>query len=186
MNPGTTCRLHPRLSVYWAAAVLLVLSGCDVIADNPSIALSHSATFRFEFSSDGRSAGEPFEVRSTSSVNLADDLLADGFTKGEVLSASVTSVEISRTQPIGVHLSTLGDVSLGLTATGVARTTIARSASLPDSDDGQLAVQNASITAFVTAPSFSGVLTIDPASLRANSNYVLTTTVRLRVEVEGV
>jgi hypothetical protein len=89
-------------------------------------------------------------------------------------------------QPIGVNLSDFDEASLSLLASGAAARTVASSSSLPASDDANLQVVSSVATSFVTAPNFSGELTVVPTSLRESADYVLTATVRLRIEVEGV
>ena len=179
--------MRRRVSAALVVAALFALSGCDIATDPGIFTLQEKrVTFRFEFASDGRTAGQEIEVQSTSSADLAAALLADGYTKGEVVGVTLLGVELSRVQPIGVNLSTLSNVSVSLTASGVSRSTIATAASLPNADDALLQVTNERVTGFITAPSFSSVLKVVPTSLKPNSDYVLTATLRLRVEVEGV
>lgn len=180
-----------RYRASFVCAVLLYVgvasSGCDTLAPREPIVLPEKrVTFRFEFNSAGRSVGEPLEVVSNASADLADDLAREGFTKAEIISATVLSVELVRILPVGVNVSFLSEAGLALRSTGVARRTIARSTALPNDHRATIPVVDAGVTSYVTRPSFEAVLTGIPASLRPNEQYVLEATVRLRIEVEGV
>lgn len=183
-----TPRGHHRIPlVAGILAAVVLLASCDTVNPTDNIILPEkTVSFRFEIGPDGISPGETITVEAEDPVDLGSALNADGFTKAEVLSATVTRVELERVSPAGVDLSILEEAEVALVASGVSSRTIASSSSLPDDPATTLSISGSSdATSFVTASSFEGVLTIVPAVV-PQGLLVMRATVSLRVEVEGV
>ncbi len=171
--------------VLLAAASLFVVA-CDTVSAPEPIELQpKTVSFRFEFDSDGVSPGEETQALSQASVDLGPELLSDGFNKGEVLAATVSSVELERVNPTTVNLDFLDEATLAFTASNVSTQTIAQSSSLPNSRTGSLSIGNQTVTAFVVAPEFRATLTVVPGTL-PDAGWVLRANVTLQIEVEGV
>lgn len=180
-------RFSSRL-VLGVAVMALALASCDVVNPTEGVVLPEiTVTFRFEIDTDGVSPGETVQVASEESANLAQALDASGgYTKAEVLSATVTRVELERINPTSVDLSILDEALLAFTASNLSSKTIASSNSLPASRTASLPVSSSpDATGYVIAPSFRGALTVVPGTV-PDGQFVLRTTVTFRIEVEGV
>ena len=180
--------LHRRVPLAGSLLALIVLlASCDTVNPTDNIILPEkTVSFRFEINTAGVSPGETVTVESEDPVDLGPALDADGFTKAEVISVTITRVELERVSPAGVDLSILEQAQVALVASGVSNRTIASSSSLPDDPSTTLSISgNSDATSFVTAPSFEGVLTIVP-EIVPQGLLVMRATVSLRVEVEGV
>lgn len=185
---NTSLLVHHRVhSILVLVTVTLALASCDVVAPTDGIPLQEkTVTFRFEINTDGVSPGETVQATSEESANLEQALDADGYTKAEVLSATVTRVELERINPTSVDLGILEEALLALTASNISSKTIASSTSLPASRSASLPVSSSpDVTSYVIAPSFRGSLTLVPETVPGGI-LVLRATVRLRIEVEGV
>lgn len=166
--------------------VAVVLASCDAVTATEPITLqSKTVSFRFEFDSEGVSPGGSVDAQSNADVDLGPELLSDGFTKAEVITATVTSVELERISPTQVNLNFLEEASIDFAASGISTRTIAGSNSLPDSRTAMLSVTSANVTTFVVAPSFRAVLNVVPESV-PEGEWVLRSNVTLRIDVEGV
>jgi hypothetical protein len=181
-----TYRPCPRGLVGLLAAVMILMASCDAVtAPEPITLQSKTVSFRFEFTGDGVSPGDLVDMQSEGSIDLGPELLDDGFTKGEVLSATVTSVELERISPTNVNLNFLEEASIGFSASGISARTVAASTSLPDSRTANLSVSSGDVTAYVVAPSFQAVMSVVPETVPA-AGWVLRANVTLRIDVEGV
>lgn len=169
-----------------AAVVAITTASCDVVATTDPLTLqAKTVSFRFEFDSEGIESGETVEAQSVESVDMGPILSADGFTKAEVLSATITSVELERISPANVNLDFLEQAELAFTASGMSRRSIASSASLPASRDAPLSIANSDVMTFVVAPTFRAVASVVPATV-PQAGFVLRANVTLRIRVEGV
>lgn len=181
-----TFRSHRSGVVALLIGVATLVAACDAVtAPEPITLQSKTVSFRFEFTAGGVSPGELVDVQSEGTVDLGPDLEADGFTKGEVLSATVTAVELERISPTTVNLNFLEEASIDFVASGISRRTIASSTSLPDNRTAMLSIGNGDVTTFVTAPSFQAALSVVPETV-PDAGWVLRANVTLRIDVEGV
>lgn len=171
------------------ALVLMVAistSSCDAIIEPRPVDLSATTSFRFEFSTQGVTPGQTLQVQSEESANLQSELDRFGYTKAEVISATVTSVELERINPTSIDLSVLDEALLAFSASDVSTKNVASSESLPGSRTANLQVGTSSdVTSFVTAPSFRGSLTVVPNTV-PQGGFVLRATVTFRIQAEGV
>ena len=179
-------RLSRFLSVAALAALLLLLPACDTVGEigNENVILTRDATFAFDFQVDAPQAS--LRATSTNQVDLAGQL--EGFTKAEILSATVTSARLTRIQPVRADLSELMNAAtLELTASGASATSIAQLASPPASAEAQLTITGSpAVTSHVKASSFGAALTFTNLAVPSLGVYRFEATVRLRIEVEGV
>lgn len=167
-------------------AFAVFLASCDAVTTPDPITLqAKTVAFRFEFDSAGLQPGETVDVQSTESVDMGPLLSNDGFTKGEVLSASVTAVELERISPTSVDLDFLDQAALAFSASGITTRTIASSSALPGSRSAPLTLGSTDVTAFVVAPAFRGVLSVVP-DVVPQAGFVLRANVTFRIQVEGV
>ena len=170
----------------WLLLPICILAGCDTLPGTETVVLPEkTVTLRFEFSTDGMTAGQAVDVTSTGTADLGPDLQRDGFTKGEVVSATVLGAELTR-GTAGVSLAFLNEASLSVSANSVGRKKVASTSSLSDQKTIPLELANTGMTEYVTSPSFQGVLTLVPGSAVGGDDYTVQATIRLRIEVEGV
>jgi hypothetical protein len=122
-------------------------------------------------------------VASENRVDLTSQL--EGFSKSEILSATVVSATLFRRQPVEANLGELMDaVALQLDAAGLSRAQVAGLQGLPDDNEATLDLASTgNVTGFVRAPTFGAVLNF--TGLDAN-DYVFEVRLRLRIQVEGV
>lgn len=188
MKASTEIRYRiSRTLVLGLVAMALVLASCDVVNPTEAIVLQEKqVTFRFEINPAGVSPGESIQVTSEESADLGPVLEADFYTKSDVLTATVTRVELERINPTSIDLSILEEAVLAVTTSSLSAKNIGSATSLPASRTASLAVSSSpDVTSYVKAPSFRGALTIVPRTVPSGS-FVLRTTVSFRIEVEGV
>lgn len=182
-------RVPRRLIAPFAAIVVaaVVLHGCDTLLDDgETIVLQpKEVTFRFEFSGDDLTAGQPVTVQSTQSIDLTSELQKDGYGKDEVVSAQVSSIQLRRVNPISFSLSSLSDFSLTIVGSSSGSTRIGSLATLPSGNSASLNLGTRAVESFVRQPSFRAVAEFTPGQLPAG-DYVLTATVELRIEIEAL
>lgn len=162
----------------------LVLSACDTVGPG-TITLQKDLDFRFEFSTSGTDAGEELDINASGSINFDDVLAAEGFSKGDIIRVEVRSVQLDRIAPPGTMLDVFERLAFSVTASGSTVPTIAEIEDPPSSRDADLSLRVTDITQAVRQPTFRGRLTVVPRSSDAEE-YVLTATIDLAVEVEGV
>ena len=174
---------------WWVApAVLLaaaVLYGCDTLTEGETIALQpKEVTFRFEFNENQFTPGQPVTINARDAVDLGPELEDDGYGKDEVVSARITAAELRRVNP-QFSLSMLSDFSLRLVSAG-SETTVASQSSFSDGSTSSLQLgPTRDVENFVRQTSFSAEAQFTPGNL-PDGDYVLTVTLELRIEVEGL
>lgn len=161
---------------------LLLLPACDFLGEDETARFDKEVEFRFEFSTDG-DVGEAVTTQSMSTVDIEDELFAEGYSREEVASATIRSVTVERLQPVGTGLNVFDEMELSLTASGVNVPTHARTDDLPSSSSVQLDVAAAAVTAVVREPAFGARLTVVPT---IEEDFVLEASVNLSIDVEGI
>lgn len=169
-----------------SAAVLMLLPGCDTTSSPEPITLQPiETTFRFDFASRNLEPDGTLEVPSSASVDL-NDLLTEGFSKAEVLSAEVTSVELERLSPLSDLSLFMRNASFSLQGGTGTPVTVAGLTDFPDAVSADMTLaSDTRVTNVVTGSSFSGVLDVD-VNAAEEEDFVLLVTVTLQVRVEGV
>lgn len=170
-----------------AAVSLLLLwmtSGCDGLVDpvGDSIFLTSPAQeFCFRFT--GVTAGGSKSILSANSIDLGAYLQQQGFTRSDVISATVQSAEISLLFPIDETLSMLDRASVSLRAGGEAA--VASAEAFSDARRADLTVSGADVAGIVQAATFQAVLQLAGARTVAE-DIEISVSLRFRIEVEGV
>ena len=176
------------LFVLTGAAAALVFYGCDTLTETGETVVLEpppEVTFRFEFSSDDLTPGETAIVSSVNSIDLTQELDAFGYEKDEVVFAQVSQASLSRLQPSGFRLSSIGGFSVRLVA-GSSSATVASQGTLPNATSVELGLgPTTNVQTYVRQPSFSAVAEFVPSNLPAD-DYILTVTLELRIEIEDL
>lgn len=163
--------------------------GCDALLETPDtiVLQPKEATFRFEFDAGSVTTGNPVTLQSVGSFDFSGALSADGYTKGEVVAANISSVALRRTSPspLNFRLSGLSDVRVQLRATDVASIVVASRENLPEDTSASLSIVNRSVETFVRAPSFRAVIEFVPLQLDPSERYFLEVVLDVRIEVQG-
>lgn len=170
-----------RLGLLILALFMVALPACDAVETGNTITLPQK-TVEFEFRQNASSGNPPatLTIASDNSVDLSS--LLEGFQKSEVVSVTITRIELERIQPSDRQLSDLMDrVQLQLNASGVPNVTVGEQNSLPSTRETTLGIVAADITDHAVRPDFSASLGLtNPVAV----NYVLAARLDLRIEVE--
>ncbi|WP_243664027.1 hypothetical protein [Rhodothermus marinus] len=124
----------------WLALALLaftlVLAGCEAAASERLTLPEIEVSFRFEVSGNALTDGQPYTATATNTVDLTTALQQrGGYTKNEVVAATVTAAEIERVQPALTDLSELlSEARVLLTASGLSDLEVASRTGFPDDE----------------------------------------------------
>ena len=162
-------------------SLAVLLTACDTLTEPEPVVLDAATTFEFRFTVSGSGAVGP--VTSEEAADIGSQL--EGFAKGEILAAEVTSVEIRRIQPVG---QTLADLLTGaevqVTTSGTDAATIATATSFPAQTRASLPPQaGVDVGRFLRASQFRARFV--PQGL-PSGEYVFETSLEFRIEVEGL
>lgn len=182
----TNMRTVRRVTAACFAVVLgaAVLSGCDTVGSS-GITLQKDVDFRFRFSTAEDDGVQPIHVNADAVVDFADLLVAEGFSREDIISVTVQSVHLERILPIETTLDVFERAAFSLTATGTTAPPIAEIDDLPTARGVDLSVVNRNITQVAVQPEFRGRLTVVPQTGH-DEDYVLAATMEVVVEVEGI
>ena len=162
--------------------VLVALPACDFVGEEETLQLQKTVNFRFEFSTDG-SVGDPMTQNADGTINIDDVLFDEGYTRDEIVVATIRSVTIQRIQPVGTNLDVFDRIDFSLVASGVNVPTHATSSSLPSNDSASLSVSSPAATAVLRRGEFGARITVVPT---IEEDFILQATVSLRIDVEGI
>lgn len=187
--------LNRRSFLIPAVAAILFLTGCDSDSlGDDTIFLTHEFTadasgepITFSFSSSEVETGRLQDISCNCTIDVGSFLATQGFSKTDIVSATLQSAELVMLFPISTQLNFMSQAILKLTATGVSPTEVANRPSLPGSRQAQLTVlTNRDISTFLEKESFGAILQIQPNTLTAGQNYEMSIILRVRMEVAGI
>ncbi|MDQ7040895.1 MAG: hypothetical protein Q9M35_08130 [Rhodothermus sp.] len=171
------------------ALLVLLLAGCESVTSErltlPDITLS----FRFEVDGSVLTDGQPY---TATAINTADLMAAlqqrGGYTKNEVVAATVTAAELERIQPTLTDLSALlSEVRVLLTASGLSDLEVASRTGFPDDEVATLSTRSSrDIAAFVKSSAFGAKLRLVPRQPDPTETYIYEVHLTLQVQVEGI
>lgn len=181
-------------AVLWLLATIVVLtSGCDATATSETVTLQpKTITFEFpQFSADDEQGGT-VQINSLNQEDLASELRADGFTRDEVVQATITRVELER-RSIGSSAETAPKVfgflvsgEAQLTQGSMTQTIAERDAFDPNAAVTPMDITSGNATSFVSAPSpFGARLNLDVDNI-GTGPFRVALNITFRIEVEGV
>ncbi len=171
------------------ALLMLVLAGCEAAGNERLTLPDIEVTFRFEVNGNALTDGQAHTATATNTVDLTPALQQrGGYTKSEVVAATVTAAELERIQPTLTDLSALlSEVRVLLTASGLSDLEVASRAGLPDDEVATLSTRSSTdIAAFVKNPAFGAKLRLVPNQPEPTETYIYEVRLTLRVQVEGI
>lgn len=173
----------------------LVLSGCDTDSlGGDSVFLTTTISenvdgddILFTFSSGDIQEGRLEDLSCGCTLDVDSYLNDQGFTKAQLVSATVQSVTLERHFPTSEQLDYLNEVILKLGTPGVSDTEIANVSDLPAAREVNLQVlSNRDIVTFLDSPGFQPILQINAGDLTDGEEYVLSIALEVQMELEGV
>lgn len=173
---------------------LTALSGCDSALTDPDVViLTHELTrsgdgspVRFSFDADDVTVGQSTVLRCGCTVDLDPWLASQGFSRDDLVAATVQSATLTKISPPLERLDFLDSAVLRFEAAGLQATEVATRSVFPDAIDVALnPVAGRSVLAFASRDEFEPVLVIEAADLQAGALYELDVEVTLRLELEG-
>lgn len=176
------------------AAALLALTGCDSGLTDPDVViLNHELTrsgdgsaVSFAFNANNVTVGQTAVLRCGCTVDLDPWLASQGFTRADIVDATVKSATLTMLFPVTERVSFLDNAILRFEAAGLQPSEVATRSSFPDARETSLTpVSGRSVAAFASKDEFEPVLVIDAASLKAGADYEMTVSVTLRLELQG-
>ncbi|SHK80556.1 hypothetical protein [Rhodothermus profundi] len=175
---------------WWGLALLvLMLSGCEAAGTERLTLPEIEVSFRFEINGNALTDGQPATIIAVNTVDLAPALQQrGGYTKSEVVAATVTAAAIERIQPLLTDLSeVLSEARVLLTAPGLNDLEVAGRAGFPDDETASLAPRSGTdVAAFVKKAAFGAKLHLVPLQPAPDEHYIYEVRLTLRVQVEGV
>ena len=174
--------------------VALVMSGCDSTTTSETVTLQpKTITFEFpQFSADDAQGGT-LQINSLNQEDLESELRADGFSRGEVVQATITRVELER-RSVGSAAESAAPKVFGflvsgeaqLTQGGTTQTVAERDAFDPNAAVTPMSITTGNATSFVSASSpFGARLDLDVENIGVGP-YRVALNITFRIEVEGV
>ena len=173
----------------------LVLSGCDTDSlGGDSVFLTHTISedvdgddVIFSFSSGDIQEGRLVDLSCGCTLDVEAFLNDQGFTKAELVSATVQSARIVMLFPTSEQLDFLDEAILKLGATGASDTEVANTTNLPATREVNLqTLSNRDISSYLERPGFEPILQINAGDLTDGEDYELSVILTVRMELEGV
>ena len=167
--------------------LLTLTSGCDTLGleeGGNSIFLS-TTTGEICFRFSGLTAGGSQSVLSVESFDFGSFLQQEGFSKSEVIAATVQSADIRLVFPLGESLSVLDRATVSLRGTGAGETSVAEGTAFSSSRSASLDVTGTGVGSAVKASSIQGVLQLVGAET-ISDDFEISVNLTIQIEVEGV
>lgn len=181
--------MHETWKWVGLALITLILAGCEAAANERLTLPDIEITFRFDVAGNVLSDGQPYTAIATNVIDLSAALQQrGGYTKNEVVAATVMAAEIERIQPTLIDLAELiSEARILLTAAGLNDLEVAARTGFPNDEIAPLAPQRGvEVSAFVKKPTFGAKLRLVPRQSDAHETYRYEVRLTLRVQVEGV
>lgn len=181
---------HSFLRLFLLVGLALpLLMGCDSeegSSDPVTLFVELDDDFRFSFRGSDIQTGRLQDLRCNCQVDISPFLFDQGFSKADIISASVESVQLEMLFPISAQANILNQAIVKLEADGVSATEVANQTSFPNSRSASISVLGGrDIAAILARSDFSTILQIDANTLEASRDYEIALVLRFRVEVEG-
>ncbi len=183
-----------RLFLVFAPALLLI-SGCDsspgergTIILRPEVSeAADGKDISFSFSADGFPVGQLSDVDCDCRIDLGPYLEGQGFTKADVVSATLESARLVMLFPISEKLDFLDQAILKFEADGLSVTEVANRGAFPAEREATLTVlPNRDVSGFLTRSDFGAILQIDARALEPGEDYEVALVMTFRLELEGL
>lgn len=183
-----------RLSGLLLPLLLIGLTGCDsaVSGDDPIVLTAEVSTgadgspIRFGFVADDVQVGRLTDITCGCDLDVADFLADRGFTKGDLISATVQGARLRMLFPIQEQIDFLDQAILKLRSSGNSVTEVAEQTTFPAAAEATLIPrQGRDVAGFVSASTFEPILQIDAGELLAGRDYEIGLVLTIRMELEA-
>lgn len=173
----------------------LILSGCDTDSlGGDSVFLTTTISedidgddVIFAFSSGDIQEGRLVDLSCGCTLDIEAYLNDQGFTKAELVAATVQSARIVMLFPTSEQLNFLDEAILKLSATGASATEVANISTLPAAREVNLqTLSNRDISTYLERPGFEPILQINAGDLTDGEDYELSVILTVRMELQGV
>ena len=174
---------------------VLIFSGCDAADPGAdTVFLTYEITqdvngdpIALDFEAGSIQTGRLQDLDCNCQLDIGSYLTSQGFSKSEIVSATLQSAQIVMLFPVNENVSFLDQAILKLTASGISATEVANTSSFPASRTANMTVlPNRDIGSFLDRPSFGLILQIDPERLLDAQDYEMSLVMTVRLELEGV
>jgi hypothetical protein len=178
--------------LFVAALLLVGLAACDsaALSDNvvvlrPEVSAGSDGTpVRFSFQASEVPTGRLTDILCNCALDVADYLSDRGFTKSDIVSATLESARLVMLFPISERLDFLDQAILKFQAPGNSVTEVAEQVTFPQAREVTLTPQSGrDIAGFLDESTFEPILQIDAASLQAGGDYEIGLVLTLRLEL---
>ncbi len=173
----------------WIGIALLLLAGCESVTSERLTLPDIEVTFRFEVNGNALTDGQAHTVTATNTVDLTPALQQrGGYTKKEVVAATVVAAELERIQPTLTDLDALlREVRVLLTAEGLTEREVAVRTGFPADETASLSPRSdTDVAAFVKKTALGAKLQLVPLQPDPSETYIYEVRLTLRVQVEGI
>ncbi len=193
--PSTMRECLRRSALLTLVAATLILSGCDTDSlGGDSVFLTTTISenvdgddILFTFSSGDIQEGRLEDLSCGCTLDIDAYLNDQGFTKAQLVSATVQSARLVMLFPTSEQLDFLDEVILKLGAAGVSDTEVANVSSLSAVREVNLqTLSNRDIVSYLDSPGFEPILQINAGDLTDGEDYELSVILTVRMELEGV
>ncbi len=192
MKRKPSTRLLPVMLVFFS---MIHLSGCDSNSTGKNrVGLTREISLDangdpvlFSFDAVDTAVGRLQDIRCKCNIDIGPFLTSQGFTKADIVSASLTGARIVMLLPTSERVNFLTSAILKLQTDGLSATEVANQSGFPDSRESTMqTLSNRDISAFLERTNFETILQINPASLQAGESYELglVFTVQLEMSTE--
>jgi hypothetical protein len=184
-----------RSAVLTLLAAALLLTGCDTNSlGGDSVFLTQTISedinggdIIFSFSANDVEEGRLVDLSCDCTLDVEDFLNDQGFTKAELVSATVQSARLVMLFPTSEQLDFLDQAILKLDAPGVSVTEVANLTGFPSAREVNMqTLTSRDVASFLDGSGFEPILQIEPANLTADEDYELSVILTIRMELEGV
>lgn len=184
-------RLSQMPFLFGLVLILCLLPACDTagIDDGLLTLPERDVTFRYQFTVEepvgGGNPQPTISAISQSRVDLGELIVAEGFTKDEVESVTITEMELRRVQPTGATLSSLiRGIDVLLDPAGLSPVSVGGLSPIIGGSSAELNVDRSDITLLTANTADFGTRIVVDGPIA--EMYVLEITMRLRIEVSDV
>lgn len=142
---------------------------------------------RFVFESSEVQTGRLMDVECDCELDVTEFLADRGFSKNDIISATVKSARLVMLFPISERLNFLDEAILKMRAPGNSITEVARQGSFGETREVALEpLTGRDVSGFMDNSSFEPILQIDAATLQAGASYEIGLVLEIRLELAGV
>ena len=174
-------------------ALLLTVAACDTAGvQNDEATLEYEAgtsldnQIIFTFDPTDAETGGLVDLRAENPLDVGDFLFEQGFSKDDILSATLTEASLEVVLPsVGTEINFLNMAILKLDAPGLSELEIAEQDEFPSDDNVSLDIRTGrDVTSYLQKESFTPILQIDASDLQPDAGeYRLDLVLTVRIEV---